>query len=232
MYVYVQHPDIRRQRMVSKFFFHNDYSIINKNSVYSDYHSKGMTFKEKVKQRTSKEIVSILMQPKVRKKGTEFVVDVLKQPETKTAVVVLLKDVINDKKFIYHSTLWVTELLSKAVMEEPVIQSAQKLTENLLKQDGIVEETVQMLKYVTQRQEAMDIMSEYYKKVFKRIDVKNACSDLLREGAYQGLADPKTVTKFAHFMVKVVNTEDVRQGIFEAFVYKPVRNTFWFLYWK
>ena len=123
-------------------------------------------------------------------------------------------------------------MLSKVVIEDPVIKGVLKLTENILRQDGVIEETVQLLKYVTQRKETMDMIADYYQKVFLRTDVKDSVKELLAEGAYQGLAEPMMVKNFAHFMVKVVNTDKVRDGVFEAFVYKPMRNTFWFLYWK
>lgn len=185
-----------------------------------------MSLKEKVKQKVSKELVQIFLKPQVRQTGKEFVVDLINQPETRTAVINLLQDVLNDKRFIYHSTLWATDLLTKVVLEDSVIKSTQILTEKLLKQDQIVEGTVQLVKYVTQRQEAMDIVSEYYKKVFKRVDVKESVKELLAEGAYQGLADPKTVKKFSHFIVRVVNDEQVKDAVFDTYVYKPVRNVF------
>ena len=81
-----------------------------------------MTFKQKVKQRTTREILNILMQPKVRQKGTEFVVDILKQPETKTAVIVLLQNVMQDRRFINHSTMWATDLLTRVVLGDSVIK--------------------------------------------------------------------------------------------------------------
>lgn len=224
MYVYATNEEIRRKRLLKNFIFYNDYSIINRHSVFANYHSKGLSLRDRVKESVTRQVLNILLEPRVREKGTEFVVDLFQQPKTRDAAVILLKNVIQDKRFIYHSTLWATDLLSRVVLENDVIHSVKFLAENLLKQDSMVEETVDLLKYVTKRPEASAIMSNYYNIVFQRVDVKNAVAELLSEGAYQGLADPKTVVKFAEFIVKVVNNDEVRDGVFDSFIYKPIRN--------
>lgn len=191
-----------------------------------------MTLQERVKERVTKTLLQILMDERVRLKGIVFLVELLKQPQTQDAVVILLKNVLHDRRFIYHSNLWATNLLSWSVGTEDVVTGTQKLFEKILRKDEIVEETVDMLKYVTQRKESQDIISAYYQEVFKRQDIKNAVTELLAEGAYQGLADPKTVAVFAQFVMKVVNTDQVRTGVMETFVYRPFRNLIWFWYPK
>ena len=70
MYVYVMYPEIRRQRMVSSFLFRNDYSVIGKDAVFASYHRKGISFRERVKEKVAQQILTVLMEPRVREQGT------------------------------------------------------------------------------------------------------------------------------------------------------------------
>jgi len=168
------------------------------------------------------------MEDRVRQKGTVFIANLIRQPQTQDAVVTLLKNILKDQRFLTHSSIWATSTLKEMVISDEIIDSTKILFEKILRTDDILHETVQMLKYVMEKPESVEIMSEYSKKVFLRSDVVNSVSDLMAAGAYQGLADPETVHKFAVFMIKVVNEEEVRSGVLDTFVYKPIKNFFTF----
>jgi hypothetical protein len=167
------------------------------------------------------------MDKRVRKKGAEFVVELIKQPQTQEAVVILLKNVLVDPKFIYHSTFWATDLFTELILSDSVIKNSKILVERVLRQDAVAQETVNMLKFVTEKEDAKDIIAEYSKIVFKRKDIIDHVSILLAEGAYQGMADTKSIELFAQFLLKVVRTQEVKSGIINTFVYQPLWN-FWY----
>mmetsp|Transcript_9590 Transcript_9590/g.10737 ORF Transcript_9590/g.10737 Transcript_9590/m.10737 type:complete len:264 (-) Transcript_9590:73-864(-) len=205
---------------------------IRENSSYAEYMTSSMTVRDRAKEAASGIVLEILMDDRVRKKGVFFVVSILKHPNTQAAVVDLLKNILIDQKsksFNLQAVVFTTELLTQVVATPEVIEATRVLFEKMLKREEIIEATVDMLKYVTKREEAKDIMSQYYQAVFLRKDILDSVSELLSQGAYQGLADEKTVEEFAQFMIRVVNTESVRTGIMESFFYRPLKEYFWFI---
>ena len=87
-----------------------------------------------------------------------------------------------------------------------------------------------LLKNVALRNESKEIFSNYYQEVFLREDVLLGVKEAVAEGAYQGLANIKTIDKFTQFMINVVNTEIMRAGVMESFVYKPLKDAVSFFY--
>ena len=83
---------------------------------------------------------------------------------------------------------------------------------------------------VSLRYESKEIFSKFFQTAFLRTDVLHGVRELVAEGAYQGLAHQATVDSFSQFMIKVVNTEIMREGIKESFIYRPLKDVVSFFY--
>ena len=47
---------------------------------------------------------------------------------------------------------------------------------------------------------------------------------MLADSAYKALEYPETKVQFAKLIMRTVNTEEITDGLFNTFVYKPIRN--------
>ena len=204
------------------------FNKINSDSNYSTYDQYRFTFADMTREATINVAQKIILDQRVYENGVSFVSKLFNEKQTQEAAVILLKDVLKDERFIFHSQIWAVDLLAWAVKQQGIINSTKTLFENVLKEEKVISETVNLFKYVTLKQESKDLLAQYYIDIFEREDIRKAAKLVISEGAYQGLSDPVTVQKFAEFIMKVINAESVRSGIMDAFVYKPIAETFKF----
>lgn len=85
-------------------------------------------------------------------------------------------------------------------------------------------ETVEILRYIANQKESEDILALYFKTVFLREDMLKSVANLLTLAAVETMEKEQTKEKFGNFVVKVAKNENVKSGIMESFVYKPVKS--------
>ena len=66
--------------------------------------------------------------------------------------------------------------------------------------------------------------------VFLRPDVLENLTALLTKGACHAIADEATKDMFREFVLEIVENKSIKEGIFENYVYSPVRSFFSFGY--
>ena len=71
-------------------------------------------------------------------------------------------------------------------------------------------------------------MTHYFKNVFIRDDLREAVKLTLTLSAIAGLKTEEIKNSFGEFCVKVANDATVREGLWEGYIYNPIKNLFSF----
>jgi len=66
------------------------------------------------------------------------------------------------------------------------------------------------------------------KEVMARDDILDNLTQLLINGASKALTAQETHDKFSNFMLRIVYNRELKEGIYDSFVYSPVRSFFTF----
>jgi len=85
-----------------------------------------------------------------------------------------------------------------------------------------------VLRYITSKQQSEDILAVYMKNVFVRDDLLEAVKNSLQIAVIMGLETHEVRDRFSDFIIRVVNTPVVRQGVMSSFVYNPIKSFFSF----
>lgn len=110
----------------------------------------------------------VLTDKQVSKQGLDFIDRTLRHPQTHEAALVLLIHALNDSRFLDQSKTFATEVLAW-VIQQPQTQEHFKLLVIATLQDSKVrEETIQVLKYLTEQKATEEILARYMKEVFLR----------------------------------------------------------------
>lgn len=116
------------------------------------------------------------------------------------------------------------------ILQDPAQEEFKKLIVKTLADQRVMQETVNVLKFITEHPESEEILAEYMKTVFKRTDVLDNLTQLLISGAVNAVEDQKVHDTFVGFLLGVVQNSQVRDGVLESLLYSPMRSFFTFGY--
>lgn len=74
------------------------------------------------------------------------------------------------------------------------------------------------------------MMAKYFNTVFLRPDLLENLTTLLTAAACNAIADNQTKTMFQDFLLQVVENRSIKEGVFDNYVYSPIRSFFSFGY--
>ena len=94
----------------------------------------------------------------------------------------------------------------------------------------VKEETIKVLQYIVSQKSAEEIMAKFLNTVFLRKDVMDHLTKLLIESCSYTLNDPKLQKLTETFMLKLIQNKTIREGIFDNYVYSPIKNVVTFGY--
>lgn len=92
------------------------------------------------------------------------------------------------------------------------------------------EETIRVLDYVVSQKSSEEILAKFLNTVFLRKDVMDHLTTLLIESCAYTLHDPALQKQTETFMLKLIQNKTIREGIFDNYVYSPIKNVVTFGY--
>lgn len=99
-----------------------------------------------------------------------------------------------------------------------------------LDDEDVKEETIRVLAYIASQKSSEEIMAKFLNTVFLRKDVMDHLTKLLIESCAYTLNDPKLQKQTETFMLKLIQNKTIREGIFDNYVYSPIKNVVTFGY--
>ena len=94
---------------------------------------------------------------------------------------------LKDPRFVQASKEFGTDLIAWVILQDEAQEEFKKLIVKTLADNRVQNETVQILKYITDQKESEDILAQYMKTVFMREDVLDNLTQLLINGAVQAV---------------------------------------------
>ena len=94
---------------------------------------------------------------------------------------------LKDPRFVQASKEFGTDLIAWVILQDEAQEEFKKLIVKTLVDNRVQNETVQILKYITDQKESEDILAQYMKTVFMREDVLDNLTQLLINGAVQAV---------------------------------------------
>ena len=113
-------------------------------------------------------------------------------------------------------------MLLHCLAQPAVEDQVRYLFIKMLRQNRIRGEVIEMVKAMTEEEKMKDLTAMYFSQVFKTPGMLEAVSHVLAEGAIRGMERDQTVINYAHFIMKVVNTDIVTQGMKKTFITDPL----------
>jgi hypothetical protein len=98
--------------------------------------------KDKVKLYVAGLVHEILTDSKVEEEGTKFLSKLLTNPETHEAAVILLKNVLQDPRFVEEGRLFGVDLLTNVIRTREIQEDVKLLIVKTLKEEEVNKETV------------------------------------------------------------------------------------------
>lgn len=95
-----------------------------------------------------------------------------------------------------------------------------------LQQEEVRKETIELLRYIVGKGESEDILASYFKTVFLREDMLKGVTGLLIRAAVETMENEQTRDKFGQFALKVASNEQVRNKLYQNYIYKPAKRIF------
>ena len=137
-------------------------------------------------------IGEVLADERVNEHGLNFLDRMFRHPQTHEAGQFLLINVLKDPRFVNQSRIFGTDLIAWVIRQDEAQEEFKKLIVRTLQDESVKQETVQVLKYLTEQPETEEIMAIYMKTVFLRKDVLNNLTQLLIGGAVNAMEDEQT----------------------------------------
>ena len=89
-------------------------------------------------------------------------------------------------------------------------------------------ETVKLLRYIVGKKESEEILADYFKNIFLRDDMLSGVTKLLTKAAVETLDSTQTREKFGKFAVTVAGDNNVKNALYNQYLYKPAKRIFSF----
>ena len=104
---------------------------------------------------------------------------------THEAAVILLKNALNDPRFVNECRIFGINLISSIIRTPQCHEDFKQLVMKTLQHDDVRIETVELLRYIVGRGESEDILALYMKTVFLREDMLKGVTGLLTRAAVE-----------------------------------------------
>ncbi|CDW72029.1 UNKNOWN [Stylonychia lemnae] len=196
---------------------------------YPGYYTKPATpIKDKFKRYVATLVGNTLRDPQVEKEGLNFLSKLFMEPQTHEAGVYLLKNVLNDPRFVEEGKIFGIDLISSILRSKQCEQDFIKIVMTTLQQEKVKKETVELLRYIVKQSESEEILAIYFKTVFLRDDMLQGVSKLLAKSAVDALDQPQIKDKFGNFVLQVAENPIVRTKLYQNYLIKPAKKFFSF----
>lgn len=94
---------------------------------------------------------------------------------------------LKDPRFVDASKEFGTDLIAWVIVQDKAQEEFKKLIVKTLADDRVLQETVSVLKYITEQKESEDVLAKYMSTVFQRNDVLDNLTHLLINGAVKAV---------------------------------------------
>jgi len=128
-------------------------------------------------------VKEVLTDKHVENEGVEFLSKLFMHPETHETAVILLKNVLNDPRFISEGKVFGIDLISGIIRSPQCEEDFKKIVIKTLEDEAVKRETVEIFRYIVSQKEAEDLLSHYFKTVFLRDDLLDGLTKLLTRSA-------------------------------------------------
>lgn len=85
-----------------------------------------------------------------------------------------------------------------------------------------------VLEFITKQKQSEEIIAQYFNNIFLRKDILENMTTLITASVCHTIADDTTQKLVTDFAVEITKNQDIKEGVFENYVYKPVRSFFSF----
>lgn len=172
----------------------------------------------------------LLSDPQISKEGLDFLQREFLHEQTHEAGLKLLLGVLQDKRFLDQCQVSGVDLIAFVLQQKRIENDFKDLVVKALDNVEVKEETVKLLEHIMKQEKTHDIFASYLNLVFLRPDVLQHLTTLLVASTCQALGDEATKNMFQNFVLQVVENKHIKEGLFENYVYSPVRSFFSFGY--
>jgi hypothetical protein len=170
----------------------------------------------------------LLTDKEVEKEGTEFLSRLFTHAQTHEAGVILLKNVLNDSRFVEEGKMFGVDLISGVIRSPICEEDFKNIVIKTLEDESVKKQTVEILRYIVSQKDSEDILALYFKTVFLRDDLLHGLTALLTRSALLTLDSDHTRDKFGQFLLRIASNEQVKGALFDNYLYKPARRFFSF----
>ena len=115
--------------------------------------------------------------------GTEFLSRLFTEPHTHEAAVILLKNVLNDPRFVQEGKFFGVDLISGVIRSPQCEEDFKQIVVKTLEDESVKKQTVEILRYIVSQKDSEDILALYFKTVFLRDDLLHGLTALLTRSA-------------------------------------------------
>jgi hypothetical protein len=228
--------NLKDKKILQKYINNDKYILIKKTSKYSFikstnfrkllfysglcglfyFYSDQINFKiqnfikRTINQPTKNYINSVLVSNEMREGGLELLDNIFKNKHAKEATVVLLNNLLKDEKIIQATKVYGVGLFNQLLREKEVQEEVKKIFVDILKSEEVKFEGIGILKYIIEKEESKDIMSQYFKVIFLRSDIIKALASVITDSAIHTMNMDLTKKKFGEFLIDVWSDPNLR----------------------
>jgi hypothetical protein len=180
------------------------YNLPNISKYFTNFQDKNIT------ENSKKYLNTLLTSEEIKLGGIELLDKIFKDEKSKQAVIILLKDLLENGEVFSATKQYGVDLFSSLLKEDELKQEVKKLFIEILTTPEIKTEGVEILKYIIEKEESKDIMAQYFKVIFLRADIIKALSNVISDSAIHTMNSATTKKKFSEFVADVWSDPNLR----------------------
>ena len=138
---------------------------------------------------------------------------------------------LNDPRFVEEAKIFGVELISSVIKKPEIQEDFKVLVMKTLETEEVRYETVQLLRYIVGKKESEEILADYFKNIFLRDDMLGSVTKLLTKAAVETLDSNQTKEKFGKFAVKIAADNNVKNALYNQYLFKPAKRILSFGYY-
>lgn len=129
-----------------------------------------------------------------------------------------------------EGNLFGTDLIAHVIARDQIQTDFKDLIVKTLANPEVKDETLKLVEYILQQPASEEILAKYLTAVFGREDILENLTTLLTASACNAMADQKTKDIIQEFCLQFIENKSIKEGVFENYLYSPMRSFFSFGY--
>ena len=160
----------------------------------------------------------ILISEELESGGRNLLHKLFENEKTKTAVIILLGDVMKDDRFMTEGVNFGKNLFINVLQNEEIREEIIKVFVRVLLSENTKSSVISLFRSVTSQVELEQILSQFLKVIFTREDIYSSLFKLFSDVVVKLLNDEATKTKFADFLAMIWANQSLRWNIIKKTV--------------